>query len=186
MDEPVNSSTENPFKNEPVFRFFQGIINVKGDPRSLILITNGFLELLIETLIKVKCKNSKKIINDSRSYPYSSKLILLHEIGVLKDNEFNVYDYFRKLRNRAAHEPFFTVTRKELDRFKGIKHSEDKLYGICVDIVGSLWNKHVEVFRPVFAPGLEKIAKTTDDNPAGKSPKRVTQEKGLGRDLDKS
>jgi hypothetical protein len=57
----------------------------------------------MNALIINKAKNGKKISNDNRSYPYSSKILILHEIGVLSDEDFKVYDWFRKIRNKAAH-----------------------------------------------------------------------------------
>lgn len=128
---------------------------VKDSSRSLILITNGFLELLIETLIKYRCKSAKKILEDSRSFPYSSKLLILNEIGVLPENLFEKLDWFRKLRNKAAHEPFFEVDERTFQNlnYEDIRKPEE-LYQLCLYLVADVWDANKDVLTPVFAPAV--------------------------------
>jgi hypothetical protein len=85
MKKIAETSDQNP-TNDPIARFFIETSKVKNDDRSLILVVNGFMELLIESLIKVKYKNGKKILDGSRSYPYSIKFVILNEIGVITDS----------------------------------------------------------------------------------------------------
>ena len=138
-------------------RFFNELSKVRDNQRSLVLITNGFLELLVETLIRAKCKNAKRITDDHRSYSYATKLLLLNEIGVIPDWRFQLFDAFRKLRNRAAHDAFFEVPQSEIDQLcaKTDTESED-LYQLCIVIFATLWNNHIDEFGPVFAPVLTK------------------------------
>ena len=134
---------------------------VRDNQRSLVLITNGFLELLVETLIRTKCNNAKRITDDNRSYSYSTKLLLLNEIGVLPDWHYQLFDAFRKLRNRAAHEPFFEVSQSEIDQLSARTDTESKdVYQLCVVIFATLWNNHIDEFGPVFAPVLTKVGVT--------------------------
>lgn len=150
-------------ENEPIVRFFLELQKVKDDHRSLVLVTNGVLELFIETLIKARCKNAKRITGDSRSYPYSAKLLLLNESGVLDDAWYAPLDMFRKLRNRAAHEPFFSVTAADLRHLTNERLSNpEDLPNLCSDILAGFWNAHLEVFGPVFAP---KVVGAGDDQP---------------------
>ena len=142
----------NPYKDEPVMRFFRELDKVKADQRSLVLVTNGFLELLVESLIREKCKNQKKILDDNRSYPYSAKLLLLNEVGVMPDSTYKIFDWFRKLRNRAAHEPFFEVTKEDLSSVGNEKLRDPKeLHELCTLVFAGFWNAHIDVFGPIFA-----------------------------------
>jgi hypothetical protein len=70
-------------KKIPVFRFGIELGRVKNEHRMLILLTSGFIELLVNALIDAHCKNSKKINDSNRDYTLSVKLVLLHEMGIL-------------------------------------------------------------------------------------------------------
>ena len=153
-------------KNDTLIKVFVELGKIKGDSRLLILVTNGFLELLVNNLIDTKCKNAKRITSNHRDYPYSAKLLLLNEIEVLPDDVYQVLDWLRKLWNRAAHEPLFDVAKSDLTHLKNQNwHDPSKLYNFCAAIIGSLWNEHLDVFVPVFAPSLsgkaEEILKST-------------------------
>lgn len=142
-------------KDDQFDRFFNELSKVRDNQRSLVLITHGFLELLVETLIRAKCKNAKRITDDQRSFSYAAKLLLLNEIGVIPDWRYQLFDSFRKVRNRAAHEAFFEVSDDEIERLAAKTDSEPTdLYELCVVTFASLWNNHIDEFGPVFAPVL--------------------------------
>jgi hypothetical protein len=143
-------------RNEPVVKFYLQLAKVRGDDRSVVLVTSGFLELLVETLIKAECKNAKRITEDNRGYPYSAKLLILNEVGVIRDASFAALDWLRRLRNRAAHDPFFSVTSQD---FQQINKEPRDLYELCLSIVGVFWKTHVDVLLPVFAPIFAEAAK---------------------------
>jgi len=72
---------------------------------------------------------------------------------------------FRKLRNRAAHEPFFKHSQKDLDfaynsmdRFIPIDKLNpiNDLHKFCMLLVGTIWNKNLDVLLPVFSPTLHE------------------------------
>ncbi len=48
-------------KEDMLFRVFRELSIVKDNTRLLVLVTNGFMELLINRLIETKTKNAKKI-----------------------------------------------------------------------------------------------------------------------------
>jgi hypothetical protein len=144
---------QNPFKDEPILRFFRELSKVKESHRSLVLVTNGFLELLVESLVKAKCKNAGRITGDNRSYPYSSKLLILNEIGALPDAQYRLFDWFRKLRNDAAHNPFFEISESTLQQLSNEEFKRpEKFYDFCVILIGGFWSDHLDIFGPVFAP----------------------------------
>lgn len=129
------------------------ISSLKGQPRMQIFITHGFLELLMNVLIKNKAKNGKKITSDNRTYSYSVQILILYEIGILTKADYDVYDWFRKMRNRAAHEPLFSVRDEDLKRLS--KHNTiDEFDHLCFDLMTRLWNANIDILVPAFTPTL--------------------------------
>lgn len=143
--------------NDPIALFFREISKVKDDDRSLILVVNGFMELLVKSLIKVKCKNGKRILDDSRSYPYSIKLVILNEIGIITDSNFKVFDWLRKLRNDAAHDPFFELKTEDVTYLQLTGKKVDFFNGLQAMIM-IFWNEHSGLFFPIFAPSISRIS----------------------------
>ncbi|MCE9563336.1 MAG: hypothetical protein K8U57_14945 [Planctomycetes bacterium] len=76
------------FHNSAVARLHHELGRIKDEPRMLILVSSGFLELLVNVVIDAKCKNAKKINENSRDYPFSTKLVLLNEMGLMSDSSF--------------------------------------------------------------------------------------------------
>ena len=145
------SDTKAQSQDDDLMKFVKTLKKVKDDHRSLILVTNGFLELMVEALIKAKCKNSKRITDDSRSYPYSAKLIILNEIGALSDTQFRELDWFRKIRNDAAHNPFFEVTPEKLQQLAPEWRNPENLLLISIRLFSAFWNGNVDLV-PKFLP----------------------------------
>lgn len=152
--------------NDPLLAFFRELKKVADNQRSLVIVTHGFIELLINTIIDAHCKHGrKKITSNRRDYSQSVKLVLLSELNVLDDRLYKILDWFRRLRNKAAHEPFFQLTPNDLnyaknsmDRF--FPHDPTKkvndLNMFCKLLVGTIWNNNLEVLVPVFTPTLVK------------------------------
>jgi hypothetical protein len=152
------SSRADEFRNrvrgDLFFRIFAELHSLKGQPRVQIFIAHGFLELLINTIIKAKAKNGKKIVKDHRSFPYATQIMILHENGVLSDDDYKVYDAFRKLRNKAAHEPLFNLTTAELKRLDSKVLDVGKFASVCEELMLRLWNNNKDLLIPVFIPTL--------------------------------
>lgn len=136
----------------------KALFDSRENARSVIIIAHGFIELLVNTLIEKKTKNGKKMAN-SRDFPHSAKLIILHELGLITDYRFQTLDYFRKLRNKASHEPLFKIDliklKSEFNQFvsdtPGIPNFRaSTLHEFCLLLVITLWSDHSETFVPVF------------------------------------
>lgn len=147
--------------------FLTEIDSVNHNPRFQIIVAHGVLELLVNTLVEHCCKNGKKIIERTRDYPYSIKLVLLHEKGLISDFHYQQLDALRALRNKAVHEAQFNLTPKMLNSFKGvisvgrnIKLDDPKnFHFLCADTVLGFWNSSVRLFVPIFEPHLFKKEK---------------------------
>jgi len=138
----------------PMVKIIGEMAMVKNNNRLLVLVTHGFVELLVNALIDHYLKNNKKVTNDGRSYPHSTKLLLLNELGIIDDNLYKVFNWFRKLRNRAAHQPIFKVNKDDLKNLRPKYKNPSNFYNFCMELVGGFWNQHIPIFRPIFAPGL--------------------------------
>jgi hypothetical protein len=147
-------------KDDLFIQVFMEMDLAKGHSRMLVLVTHGFIELLVNTLIKHHAKNHKKILKDTRSYPHSTKLIILNELGILDDGNYKLFDWFRGLRNEAAHKPIFSVTEEHLEKVANEEFKDpNNFHRFCIFLLGGFWNRHVKIFGPVFAPGAVGINK---------------------------
>jgi hypothetical protein len=120
------------------------------EPRMAILTCNGMLELMVNFLIKLKCTNSKKIL-DNRGYSYAIKLLLLNEKGILDDKTYQVLDWFREFRNDAAHDAIFELDWNKIKnaRWKTIREATD-VFDLCMNIHALLWNQYKSDFTEEF------------------------------------
>ena len=143
-------------KNNDVLElFFKELIAVEDHYRSLVIITYGYIELFLNSIIDAKCKHGiKRITKNNRDFPLSVKLTLLNEMGILDDTLFQVLDKLRKIRNRAAHEPSFSITMAEwqilnkgLDRFipEESKRKPNDLAHFCKLLIGAIWNENLDI-----------------------------------------
>ena len=136
-------------------------------PRTTILVAHGLLEFVVNTLVKLKCENSRRILDDSRQYPHSVKCVILHEIQLLYDDELHLLDRFRKLRNDTVHEFHFTVSNDRILAVRGdwpfrLPHEKpinseqtaQNLVTLCLSIIAQIWGHHLDDLSAVFkVPG---------------------------------
>jgi hypothetical protein len=141
--------TVNPFE-----LFFPEMELAKGSPRFQIIITNCIFELLVNTIIELKCKNAKAVAK----YNYSTKLVLLHEMNLITNCQYTFLDAFRSIRNKAAHGAQFNLTEDMLTPFKDMLirnkreqyYNKDGFHRICLLCLIELWNHNVTIFHPYF------------------------------------
>lgn len=163
------SSQSKSEKDATLSAFFQELATVRDSQRLLVIVTHGFVELLLNAVIDAKCKHGKKKITfNIRDYSHSVKLVLLNELGLLDNRLYQILDWFRKLRNRAAHETFFQLTPQDIefannsmDRFLPVKvePTVGDLDRFCKLLIGTIWNKHLDVLVPIFEPKLHRKGK---------------------------
>jgi hypothetical protein len=151
-------------KGDLSLQIFRDLSRATDHPRLLVIITHGFLELLVNALVETKCKHGKRVSKNHRDYPHSTKLVVLHELGVLTDDQFRTFDWFRDLRNKAAHEPVFTITKNRLSSLKNMEfHDPGRFYHLCLSLIAGFWNEHVDLFGPKFAPGVLGLSKKQEE-----------------------
>ena len=151
----VPGSVSPQLENDPLPKILQELQVMRASHRLCVIAAHGLLELLINTFVEANCKHGKDISSRSRDYTHSAKLVILHELSLITDSEFRQFDWFRKLRNRAAHDPLFEITSADLDLFRGSDYSNpDNFYMVCINLIGGFWNRHVTFFAPKFLPSL--------------------------------
>ena len=76
---------------------------------------------------------------------------MLHEAGIITDKEYRMLDWYRDIRNRAAHEPIFIIT---IDDFKALDNpnytTPDSLFDLTTNLLSAIWNTHHKLFSPLF------------------------------------
>ena len=159
-----------------------GILSTVKDDRALVLLTHGYLELAVTRIIDRKCKNASRITSDTRGYPYSVRIVLLHELGLLTDSIFIALDRFRKIRNRAAHEPYFKLRKDQLklivehyekDRNPGPAQPHTLPYSanirtVCLCLVAMIFKEHSEIINEAFTPERwREPGNSTEQNHSG-------------------
>jgi hypothetical protein len=159
--------------NDPLIDVLKQVADRQTDARVLVLVTNGLIELMINTLVAHFCRHSKTITGDNRAYPYSTRLLILNEKGVLPDPLFETLDRLRRLRNDAAHQPFFSVDQSRIRQIaeplerglfafpkkEGLSYPSENLGDFCLFLVHSLFNNYQGIFLPIFAPSLHEASR---------------------------
>lgn len=149
------SSRTSTAQRDPLSAVLTELASMKASHRLNVIAAHGLLELLINALVKASCKHGKDISSHRRDYTHSAKLVILHELGILSDWEFEHFTWFRKLRNRAAHEPLFLIHPDDLTLFRGTQYSTSSAFHeLCLDLVAGFWNRHIELFGPKFMPDV--------------------------------
>ena len=156
----MNNSHKNKNTDNGVLEaFFEELNSVKDHHRSLIIIIHGYIELFLNRIIDNKCKHGKKrITKNTRDYTLSVKLTLLNELNILDDKLFSLLDKFRKIRNDAAHEASFNISKANwqilnsgLDRFIAgeSKRKPNDLAHFCKLLIGTIWNEHLDILSNI-------------------------------------
>lgn len=85
---------------------FQYILRIGSRPNeiSIVLVGHLLLEYLMNTIIEAKCKSPQRITRDSRHYPFSVKLQIIHSMGLLPDHIYMNISKLNRIRNRLAHD----------------------------------------------------------------------------------
>ncbi len=110
---------------------------------------------MVNTLVKARCKNHKKILNDRRGYTHATKLVILNDREVSRDDEFQLINRFRSLRNGFAHDIDFELSKQRLDSIKGdwpfqLPHGSpttgeemsQNTVALCLSILAQIWGTH--------------------------------------------
>jgi hypothetical protein len=104
--------------------------------------------------VEAKCKSGARIVSQTRDFPHSVKLTLLHELGAIGDADFRALTLFRKLRNRAVHDAQFQLTDNDLEIFKNTSFADSEFHVKCMVVLTILWNQNQKLFSEHFFPSI--------------------------------
>ena len=145
-----------------LFEFYQELDVVSGSPRSMIIITNTFLELLIDTLIEENLSTSGIIFENQQAYTYSIRITFIQEAKLLPRTLCDHLRQFNSLRNEAAHDIKFynkaetTTYIKDkiasIVRYYNLEKGAD-LRMVITWITGDIWNHHPTFFHEKLGGG---------------------------------
>lgn len=74
-----------------------------GSHLAIVVTLHLLTEFLLDRLIRAKSPTPKRILDDSRTFTYSVKLVLVRNMGLIDGDLFRNLDALRKLRNEYAH-----------------------------------------------------------------------------------
>ena len=84
---------------------------------------------------------------------------MLNESEIMDDRLYEILNWFRKIRNKAAHDIFFDLTENE---YEFAKKSVDRLmpgvpdykiksfHHFCTLLAGTVWNGNLDVIKNTF------------------------------------
>jgi len=118
------------------------LLPVRERERVLLILTVGYVELLVNCLAK-----EHGITGAPNPHQKINKLLAAELI----DSELhNLLGWIRKLRNKAAHDPFFRLKSQDVQHLPSYWSDPQHFEHVCKGICGSLWNRHGATFDKVF------------------------------------
>jgi hypothetical protein len=129
---------------------FHNINKVGQDSRSVFILTNALLEILVDILIENKIKNGKKVLQNNIDFSYAAKILLINEVELINDNYYHILECLRKLRNKAAHDPLFDLKKEDLSSLPSEYQDPKTISESCTTIIGGLWNTYKDIFIKYF------------------------------------
>lgn len=74
-----------------------------GSHLAIVVTLRLLTEFVLDRLIRAKSPTPKRILDDSRTFTYSAKLVLVRNMGLIDEPLFRNLDALRRLHNEYAH-----------------------------------------------------------------------------------
>ncbi|MDH5898178.1 hypothetical protein [Vibrio splendidus] len=120
---------------------------VKDNPRLLIIVSHSFVEMIVKTLCDY-------YIPDVKLVNHNQRLEKLRKEKVLDEFQFKLYNWFRDLRNQAAHTPVFRLEASNFAELSGMVNKDllevKSFHLFSIKLIAELWNKHLDILVPVY------------------------------------
>ncbi|HBC3496857.1 TPA: hypothetical protein KDY87_004237 [Vibrio parahaemolyticus] len=124
---------------------------VKEQPRLLIIVSHSFIEMMVKSL-------ADYYVPDNQIRNHSRRLEKLRKVGIIDDFQFELYQWYKNLRNEAVHTPIFRLSDCHLEPLIGlVKRKElsvDNFHNFSMSLIGELWNKNLNVLGPKYLPDI--------------------------------
>ena len=89
--------------NLGVLTLYVDRVKNSDDELTNVITSHLLTEFILNRIIEEKCSNSKKILDDHKSYTYSVKLTLIQCMGLLPEDLYKNLNLLNHLRNSYAH-----------------------------------------------------------------------------------
>jgi hypothetical protein len=133
---------EHHLKSDYMLQVAKEIGVVKDNPRLLIIVSHSFIEMMIKTLLEHH-------VPDLFLKNHNQRLEKLKKEAVIDEFQFELYDWFRELRNNAVHTPIFRLNDSDFERLNGLVKKEqlgvDCFHRFSLKLIAELWNKNLDV-----------------------------------------
>jgi hypothetical protein len=133
-----------------ILKVFDEIGLVKDNNRLLIIVSHSFVEMIVKVLVEVH--------TECRLKNHHNRLEKLKSEKIIDEFQFDVYNWFRELRNEAVHSPLFELTADKYElldgKVDGKNLQPDYFHRFSISLISELWNKHLDVFLPRFHKAL--------------------------------
>ena len=120
---------------------------VKNNPRLLVIVSHAFVEMMVKTL-------SDHYMPNVVLKNHHQRLQKLKKEGKIDEFQFLLYDWFRDLRNDAAHTPIFRLSDEHFIPLNGLVKSRDlkaeHFHRFSLSLISELWNKNLEILGPIY------------------------------------
>ena len=97
----------------------------KHSHRAFITAASCYVEWMINYIVNKACKTGKQIVK-KQYVPLSSKVVLLYELGVVDTKLYEDIKKLINLRNKAAHNVRFQISKNEFQNFTSFKEADDQ------------------------------------------------------------
>lgn len=120
---------------------------VKDNPRLLIIVSHSFVEMMVKTLLDhhapgLELKN------------HNQRLEKLKKESVIDNFQFELYDWFRELRNEAVHTPVFHLDDSHFERLNGLVKNKQlgvsNFHDFSLKLIMELWSKNLNVLGDAY------------------------------------
>ena len=147
----------------PLMNFMREI-SIAGNYRFRVIVAGATLELFLSTLVEHHAQKLGGNVKKLKNSAFAKKISRLHKAGILSDNRAKLLNDFRDLRNHAAHEAKFEITKKTIAKFPVTLVKPENLpehiivFHICAKMAFELWNEHHAVLAQYFFTEQERNA----------------------------
>ncbi|MBO0216237.1 DUF4145 domain-containing protein [Vibrio sp. Vb2880] len=80
---------------------------------------------------------------------HNQRLEKLREEQVIDEFQFQVYDWVRDLRNKAAHTPIFRLNDSDFEALVGlvkrVQLGVQSFHLFSIKLISQVWNKHLDI-----------------------------------------
>lgn len=120
---------------------------VKDNPRLLVIVSHSFVEMMVKTLLDHHAP-SMQLKN------HNQRLEKLKKESIIDDFQFNLYDWFRELRNDAVHTPVFRLKESDFEKLRELVKKEqlgvNNFHNFSIKLISELWNKNLDILGAVY------------------------------------